>query len=240
MNERPRTSPRTSHFLRGFYPVILDAGITELHSLQSLVSRLPGFLSDEQSEFERHLEKRVREEGMDKDQRSGFYENHEAEFHELHTFFPNAVWNSLLALACSLFEARLVEACKFLERSCAPLGDKWATVNGKGLEKSAVFLRKNFGIFPERHETWVTIRDFFGVRNCFVHANGDIDLMLKVNETEASANRLRNAGVTVLDTRMLQITDNAVATATKRMETWFKAFRIACRDNANIGPKFWP
>jgi hypothetical protein len=226
--------------MRGFYPGILDTGITELHSLQSLVSRLPDFLSEKQSEFERHLAERVREEGMDEEQRSGFFEKHEAEFHELHTFFPNAVWNSLLTLACSLFESRLMEACKFLESSCAPLKCKWATVNGQGLDKSAAFLRKNFGIFPERHENWVTIRDFFEVRNCFVHANGDVDLTRKPQETEASANRLRNAGVTLPDTRILQLEGNAVATATKRMETWFKAFWVACRDNANIGPKFWP
>ena len=111
MNDNPRTSPREKHFIRGVYPSILVASITELRSLQSLLSKFSAFLSDEQSDFARQLEQRAREEGMHEEQRTDFFDAHEVQLHELHTFFPNALWNSLLTLACSLFESRLMEAC---------------------------------------------------------------------------------------------------------------------------------
>ena len=241
MNDRQRESTRSSHYMQGFYPGILEMGLNDLRSLRSLVTRLPEFLSEEQSKFQRQLENHVNNEQMDEEQASSFYDYHEEEFHELHTFFPNAVWISQLTLACSLFEARLMEACKFLENSRIPIKQAWATIKIQAvLKKSAVFLRKNFCIFPERHKSWSTIGDFFQMRNCFVHANGEVDLTTNPTNTVECATRLSHAGITLSDTRALRLEAKSITAAVDEMEAWLKAFQVASMNDTVIGPMFWP
>ena len=128
MNDRQRESTRSSHYMQGFYPGILEMGLNDLRSLRSLVTRLPEFLSEDQSKFQRQLEKRVNDEQLDEEQEQSLYDYHEDKFHELHTFFPNAVWISQLTLACSLFEARLVEACKYLGNGQIELQKPWKSI----------------------------------------------------------------------------------------------------------------
>ena len=223
-------------------------GLNDLRSLRSLVTRLPEFLSEEQSKFQRQLEKRVNDEQLDEEQAQSLYDYHEDKFHELHTFFPDAVWISQLTLACSLFEACLVEACKYLEISKIPLTQTWTTIEKqkKTLEKIEDFLQKNFSIFPKQHknkrhkESWGVIEDFFQMRNCFVHANGEVDLTRKPVDIEARARRLSHAGITLSNTRTLQLEAKSITVVVDEMEAWLKAFRVASMNDTVIGPMFWP
>lgn len=233
MNTNPRKTPRASTFMRGIYPIILHSGMTELRSVRSLVNRLPAFLRDEQSDFEMRLNTIALEQEMDEEQRKGLFEHHEEDFHELHNFFPSAVWSSQLTLACSLFEATLMNACKIL--NC----QLWRDAKGHGIERSAYFLRKNFGIYPEKNKAWYVVNDFFAIRHCFVHANGEVELMKDSQKIKASVNRLISAKVT-MNEGTLKLEYSSVTAATEAMEAWLKDFWDSCANDEAIGPKYWP
>lgn len=113
MNRIERTIPRTDFLMKGFYPSIIDSCITELSSIHSYMDRVASFLSDEQNNFRNRLEKEIQKDEINKEEAYAFYDSHYENIQELHSFFPTALRSSVLTFAFSLFESRLVEACKY-------------------------------------------------------------------------------------------------------------------------------
>jgi hypothetical protein len=136
-----------------------------------------------------------------------------------------------------------VEACKFLDNNSLSRSISWDATDDQGLKKVANYLRDNFSIHPEDHDKWNSILGLYLVRNCFVHASGDIQLM----KTEKQKTKLRNIlpmlsrfGVYLSDPGKISFEETSVSLAVQAMEEWAKAFWIASRENAILGPKFWP
>jgi len=242
MNQNQRTTRRASFHMVGFYPRIIDACITELRSVLSYLERVASFVSDEQKNYRDRLETEIQENEMGEEEADFFYDTHYEDIQELHAFFPTALRSSVLTFAFSLFESRLVEACKFLDKHPLARSRSWADTEDRGLKKVAKFLRKNFSIHPEDHDKWNSILQFHLVRNCFVHANGDIELMKNSaqNDLRKALPILSQFGVYLSDLDKISIEESAVSFAVQAMEKWTKAFWIACRENAVIGPQFWP
>lgn len=242
MNRNQRTAPRTSFHMEGFYPGIIDACITELRSVLSYLEKVARFVSDEQKNFRDRLETKTKENEIGEGKMNFFYDAHYEDIQELHAFFPTALRSSVLTFAFSLFESRLVEACKFLDKHSLARSCCWADTKDRGLKKVARFLRKNFSIHPEDHDKWNLILQFLLVRNCFVHANGDIELMKNSakNDLKKALPMLSQFGVYLSDIDKIIIEESTVSFAVQAMEEWAKSFWITCRENAVLGPQFWP
>ena len=106
----------------------------------------------------------------------------------------------------------------------------------------AEFFKINFFIHFEDHDKWSSILQFRDIRNCFVHANGDIELMKNsVKENlKKSLPRLSQSGVYLSNIGKISIDNSSVSFVVQAMEEWSKDLWIACRGNAFLGPKFWP
>ena len=215
----------------------------ELLSLTTLLDRISDFVRDEIARFSKELDQRFKEERLDEEQAVGLYEAHAEEFDVFHSFFPNAVRQSILTLACSLFESRLMEACKYLEDSgnvCVNL--PWASfAKDSGIKRSASFLKKNFKIHPEDHPTWSKIVDVYSIRNCFIHAHGNIKLMKADQQQELKDALKRLSQYEIIETDGNIVTSESfLRFVMDDMKAWFEGFEKACKENNLIGPEYWP
>lgn len=234
--------------MKGAYPLIIYDCITELRSVLSYLGKSATFLSEEQKEFQDRLENKVKECEMNEEQATSFYDAKYEKIQEIHSFFPIALRSSVLIFAFSLFESRLVEACKYLDQNSFAKTISWAEIKelkrykGSHLKKAAGFLKKNFMIYPEDNKKWDLILQFYKVRNCFVHANGDLNLMKpgQKDKLEKALPALSRFGVKLSDIEKLEIGDFAVSSAVEAMKKWVQAFLVASRENAILGPHFWP
>jgi hypothetical protein len=176
-------------------------------------------------------------EGEDKDQ---YYSSLEDDQDQLHIRFPHIVFSSTLLMACALFESSLVDLCKVFER-VLPTPIPWSHGKNNGITKAAAFLKENYGVCLSNYSHWERVMDYFKVRDCIVHAGGDIS-----NMKPEQANRIRKAvelygslGLCMTN-RRLGIGQEFVSAVIDDFGGIWPLLEAACIRNEVVGPHYWP
>jgi hypothetical protein len=159
---------------------------------------------------------------------------------QLHNRFPGIVFRSTLLMACALFEGSLLDLCKSLERAL-PTPAPLTKIKDSGITKSAVFLKKNFGIYLSNHPGWGHVLDYFKVRDCVVHADGDISKM-KPDQADRIRRVVERYGSTGLSMTHghLNLGQDFVAAVIDDLGAVWPPLGAACIDNEVVGPHYWP
>lgn len=112
MNSRPRSTPSTTHQMRGWGVVPLLLAESQLRDLQDYLSSVQSFVDQEQKAFLKRVEETIAAEGLQGDEKDEYYSIHQNEFDTLHNTFPRIVYASGLLTSCSLLESSLVDLCR--------------------------------------------------------------------------------------------------------------------------------
>jgi hypothetical protein len=242
MNRNRRTRPPTSHLMTGWVPYSLLTTETELRDLQEYLRVVNEFILQEGMRFRARVEESATHSAVTHHELDRYYEAHEAEDEMWHSSFPSVILSTVLIAVCSRFEAALTKVCKDLERESAiatPIS--WEQVSGRGLQKVGGFLQRNFSIHIADHPSWGSLQSYFKVRDCFVHAGGDLGTMGADNQVKVNGSlaRLHSTGVRVDEYGMILLTGAFFDGLFDMTRTFWRDFFSACRDNAIIGPAYW-
>lgn len=221
---------------------VLSPG-SRFRDLEEYLLLTENFLAGEQAAFVQEVDAAVEAAGLKGEDREDYYSFKEDDYARLHDAFPRIVYSSTLLTACSLFESSFVDVCRQFERDGRlATATSWAQTSGKGVRKAAAFLRDNFGLDPARDPRWQEVLDIYRVRDCFAHANGDVSLMRppQQQELDAAAGRFASAGVGISSARQLEVGPPFVRLVLSRFTALWSAFVDATRDNAVLGPRYWP
>ena len=100
---------------------------------------------------------------------SGFPNNINSEF-------PSLFRRSLFITSYSIFENRLYNRCKYMEKEFEiKLSVNDVTGFGRGIKRSKHYLEKVVGFEFPKSNNWSNILSYSKVRNCFVHNNGSVN-----------------------------------------------------------------
>jgi len=180
LNARPRPTPASADSLMNadFDLVSLMLARSQFQDLREYLSLAQDFVHREQQEFEKRIDDYITVNALHGEDRGEYYSSREDDYDLLQSRFPRIVFSSTLLMACALFEGSLVDLCKAFERAL-PTSTKWMDLpkKDKGITKAAEFLKVNFGIHLSNYSHWNKVKDYFKVRDCIVHAGGDISNM---------------------------------------------------------------
>jgi hypothetical protein len=189
LNIRPRPTPASSGSLMNAHFDLVSLLLAEwqFQDLREYMSLAQNFVVRQQRDFQKRVDDYTAVnalEGEDKDQ---YYSSLEDDQDQLHSRFPHIVFSSTLLMACALFESSLVDMCKAFER-VLPTPIPWSRGKNNGITKAAAFLKENYGVCLSNYSHWERVMGYFKVRDCIVHAGGDIS-----NMKPEQANRIRKA-----------------------------------------------
>jgi len=96
--------------------------------------------------------------------------------HNINSEFPNLFRRSLFITAYSIFENRLYNRCKYMEREFKiKLSVKDVTGYGRGIKRYKYYLEKIVGFEFPKSNNWSSILSYSKVRNCLVHNDGSVN-----------------------------------------------------------------
>lgn len=123
---------------------------------------------------------------------TGYYAD---ELHRIESVFRRAFRYSAIVTIHSLLETSMNSMCSFLQKKHG-YGPGLQDIKGDGIERSRLYLSKVCGIeFPDTSHEWQELQKLNQLRNCIVHANGDVSQVL---------NRARLAGI-IKNTKGLKV-----------------------------------
>ena len=143
MNSRPRSTPSTTHQMRGWGVVPLLLAESQLRDLHDYLSAVQSFVGQQQKAFIKRVEETIAAEGLQGDEKDEYYSLHENEFDRLQNTFPRIVYSSALLTAWSLFESSLVDLCRAFDGDPALTNpEPWDQLNDKykGVKRADRFL----------------------------------------------------------------------------------------------------
>jgi hypothetical protein len=253
--------------MRGWGVVPLLLAESQLRDLQDYLSAVQSFVGQEQKAFIKRVEETIAAEGLQGDEKDEFYSIHENGFDRLHNTFPRIVYASALMTACSFFESSLVDLCKAFDRDAAltkpkpweDLNDKHKGVRGlisccprlrwgrdqlndkhKGVRRADRFLGANFGIHLHKYSHWESIIDYYTIRNCLAHANGDVSIMpVKAGEKVRQVVQRHLPDISITQDGRLNLDFKFISTVIDHLAALWKELHSACRENATLGPRYW-
>jgi hypothetical protein len=233
---------RSQWWARGFLPPLLYAAISEFDHLIEYHQRQNSFIDSEGKRFTEELEEYVQKNQLKGEVEWAYYETHEEELHMLHSFFPIALRYSIFVLMCTLFESKLTEICKELERSITGKTTiTWSSPSrDKGVNRAEKFLRRKYDIHLMEHLCWENIIDYFKLRHCITHVNGAIGLMKVPDEIRKIVQKDTSRGLEETEDNRLALDQTFVRSAISNMHTFCVALQDAFIDNKYVGPVFWP
>jgi hypothetical protein len=161
-----------------------------------------------------------------------------------HVSLPATLRATVMVAAFSQFEAGFAEVCRVLESdNDVPKRHSWDTRPSCALWRAKEYFWRNFSIRLSDHETWGRITDYYQVRNCIVHAHGDIGLLTqsKQQRTKEAIAHLRvffGAGCDDCDIITVEMT--LLRKQLKDMQSLWEELECALADNEVVGPVFWP
>jgi hypothetical protein len=180
LNLHPRSAPAKTWFNQGWLSLYFLLPEEEFENLQLWLDDSASFVVGKQKAFDEDVD--IAAEKFDAEQRSYYYDIKSEEYERLHGKLPNIVSNSILLMACSLFESTLTDLCKHLDRNAAPrrgasarattgnkgisIKESWEATKGTGIRKAARFLRTNFDIQADRYPPWTDIAGHYDIRHC--------------------------------------------------------------------------
>jgi hypothetical protein len=221
------------------FPVLLTP--SQLSDLEAFLISVEHFVDEEKTSFTKRVEAAVVEAGLTGEEKDEYYSFHEDQFDRLDRAFPRIVYSSTLLSACSLFESGLVDLCKDLERDALlPQSVAWSDVKDKGVRRVARYLDANFGIAPARDHAWNDILGYFRVRDCIAHANGDVSLMQQAQQVELSRLMQQLPDLSIDSGRKLSLGAPFIRRSITCFAEFWRRLHVACRDNAQLGPRYWP
>ena len=217
---------------------------SQLQDLREYLWSVQSFVTQEQKAFRQRVEDAIAAEGLQGDEKDEYYSIHEDEFDQLHSTFPRIVYSSTLLTACSLFESSLTDLCKDFERDSAlPKLKTWDQLDkDTGIRKAAAFLKANFGVHLKNYSHWDSVLDFYRIRNCIAHVNGDVSTMQARQKQEVQQAVQRHAffEISITPYGRLDLGSKFVSTVIERLAGLWRELHPACYENAVLGPRYWP
>lgn len=239
LNTRPRPKPASSDSLMNasFDLASLLLATWQFQDLREYASQAQDFVHRKQQDFEKRIDDHIAANALEGEDREEYYSSHEDDYDQLQSRFPRIVFSSTLLVACALFEGSLVDLCKGLERTLS-VSQPWACTKHTGIRKAAAFLMENFGIDLSNYSHWDRVKDHFKVRDCIVHADGDLS-----NMQREQADRIRETAKRdgALDANgHLVIGHTFISGVIDDFEGIWPLLKTACIENDVAGPHYWP
>lgn len=239
----PRTEQRKEWYMTGFFPAILYGTEVQFKSIKNYLLIVANYLESEATKFREEVDASIKSKGFTEADADHYYQEHLNEFEMWQSTFPSRIRTTVLVASCSLLEASLAEVCSYIEREIATIIKfKWVDIDDRdnGVKRAGIFLRNNISIFTEDHPKWQRILDYYHVRNVIVHADGDLDLLKgKKVKVEQALKRLKATGVHV-EYGQIRISHALLEVMMEDIEAFWKSLEAAFKENAIVGPKYWP
>lgn len=227
--------------MRGWGVAPLLLAESQLRDLHDYLSAVHSFVGQEQKAFIKRVEETIAAEGLQDNEKDEYYSTHENEYDRLHNTFPRIVYSSALLTACSLFESSLIDLCKaFNEDRALTMPKPWNQLKDKGVRKADHFLRANFGIHLQKCSRWDSILDYYEIRNCIAHANGDVSIMKGKNEENVrKAVQRHSPDISITQDGRLNLEFKFISTVIDHLAALWKELHSTCRENEILGPRYW-
>jgi hypothetical protein len=242
LNTRPRqTSASADSLMTAHFELTsLTLAKWQFDDLRKYMSLAHEFVVRQQRDFQTRVDEYVAQHAPTDEDDGDIHISLEDENDQLHSRFPRLVFSSTLLMACALFESSLVDLCKVLWRAL-PRSTSWSELRDSGITKAATFLKMNYGIQLSNYSRWEQVNDYFKVRNCIVHADGDM-----ANMTDTAKESIRQAvqrygSVGLRETYgHVEIEQDFVSAVIKDLVDLWPLLEDACIENETIGPHYWP
>lgn len=242
LNIRPRATPASSDSLSNAHFDLVPLLLAEwqFQDLREYMSLAENFVVRQQRDFQKRVDDYVAEHELEGEHKDEYYSSLEDDQDQVHSRFPRIVFSSTLLMACALFESSLVELCKGFERGL-PTPTRWSDGKDTGIKKAAAFLKGNYGICLSNYSRWNQVTDYFKVRDCIVHAGGDVVNMKldQANQIRKTVRLYGSLGLSITN-RHLQIGQAFVSTVIDDMAGIWPLMESACIENEVVGPHYWP
>src|SRR5580698_6283226 len=241
LNTRPRPTPASSDSLMNadFDLVSLLLAESQFQDLREYMSLAQDFVVGKQRDFRKRVDDYIALNALEGDDRDEYYSFHEDDYDQLHNQFPRIVFSSTLLMACALFEGLLVDLCKGFEHAL-PKPTPWDALDkDRGITKTAAFLKDNFGIHLSNYSHWGQVKNYFKVRDCIVHADGDLSNMdpkqaTRIRETVKLCGSLE---LGIVNGRLV-FGHKFVCTVIDTLGGIWPLQETACIQNGVVGPRY--
>lgn len=241
MNQKERINPRKHWFSKGFFPGSVYMAVWELNSLLKYHNKTLSFVKNEVKEFEEQVDNYVKENQLEGEQKDQFYDSKVDEHDMLESFFPISLQYSVIVLACTLFESPITNICKMLDSSPEVSNEtKWIKCSGTVFEKAKNFLKQNFEINIGTHPSWNNLSDYFKIRHCIAHANGEIGLMKNPTDIKRIIKKHSKDGLSESELQKISVNNDFIKTLVGNMTTFYNDLNTAFINNYYLGPRYWP
>ncbi len=244
MNRKPRATPPTNPGYIDFStPLSLIGTSGEIHDLKEFRSVIDRFIQIGTKQFLERIDDAVKAQKLSKRDAEDYYAFHEDEYDRWHSSFPNTIRSTMLIAACSRFETALSSLCLEIEKLRIPDLYSWdSIVKHKGIRRGAYFLCKNIGVCPQEHPLWSRVLDYYTIRDCFVHAGGILDMMkpTKRIEIRSAIRRLRDYGVSENAVYQIELSQEFFKIMFDDMIKFWQDLEKAMKQNAVVGPRYFP
>lgn len=231
--------------MRGLGVFALIFAEPQLRDLDDYLSAVEQFVTAERDTLVQRVNAAVAAQQLEGDELENHYFAHEDDIHRLASTFPRLVYAGTLLTACALFESSLVDLCRDFDRDAAlPKMLTWGAIPARdsGLQRSARFLKANFGIELAQYARWDDLSRCYLVRNCVAHADGDVSLMRadSAAKLNAAVRGLAPLGIRVSELDKLDFGSTFVRAVIGEFRAFWPGLTRACRENADVGPRYWP
>jgi hypothetical protein len=244
LNTRPRPTPASADSLMNadLDLVSLFLAGSQFQGLGEYLLLVQDFVVQKQRGFQKRVDDYIAANTRKGDDRDEYYSSLEDDHDQIHNRFPRIVYSSTLLMACALFEGSLVDLCKSLERTLVtsqPWGDP--AVRDTGIAKAAAFLKKNFGIDLSQYSDWAQVKNYFKVRDCILHADGDISNMKpdQTSRIRETVDQFGSLGLRITG-RHLVFEEKFVSAVINDLRGIWPLLETACIQNEVVGPQYWP
>jgi len=245
MNRNPRPiPPKEKWFSIGYVPSALFSAKSELRNLKDYLAIVKKYINEEAEGFRKGVEMEIRQHGLKGEYLQDYYSANEDEFDKWHSSFPNTVLISVLILSCSRFETALTELCKQFELDGdVQISYPWGVVGKQkdtGIHRSKTFLQNNFQIWISDNVGWEFIVDVFKIRDCFVHAGGNINLSKDVFQMRNLINKYSKNGIKENQRHEIELTPPFLNYLIDVMISFWEELFNSFINNAIVGSVYWP
>ncbi len=148
-------------------------------------------------DYEAKTRQVAKDRGFNQEETRRFFSFHADHLCDLEASYYDVASSAILMRACSWLESALVMVCRDLDQDAAiPKSMAWDAQSDRGIRKAAAFLKVNFGIKLADHRHWQRLLDVTRVRDCFVHAGGNMELMADASSRHGDQrNKVQQAAV---------------------------------------------
>ncbi|MBE0427405.1 MAG: hypothetical protein IBX72_12285 [Nitrospirae bacterium] len=157
-------------FYKGYFGFI--KGRTS--QFRDYVLEIESKFSHDLKSLEKRHEKEIRQKGTDAEFEDYLTDFYAEEFHRIDRIFLRTFRYSAVVTIYSLLETSMNSLCSILKQMKG-INIELEEIRGDGIERAKVYLKKACGIkFPERSHAWSELQKLNKIRNCIIHAEGDI------------------------------------------------------------------